>query len=216
VSEDPHHARLDVGAGYDGGYAECPCFWGETPGSLIRVLETEISDFRGLRVLDAGCGEGKNAAYLAHQGAQVDAFDISSLAVQNGRAAFGTPHGLRWKIADIRAEPLADAAYDVVIAYGLLHCFPDEAQVAAVVRKLHKAVATDGYMIVCAFNDRITDLRAHPGFRPTFLPHGTYVDYFTSWRLMAESDEDLWESHPHNLIPHVHSMTRIVAQKRMR
>lgn len=211
--EELQRAHVEGGAGYDAGYAACECFWGETPGSLIRILEKEVSDFRGLRVLDAGCGEGKNAVHLAQRGALVDAFDISALAVDNGIRIFGTPPRLRWRVVDIRAEPLAEDFYSVVIAYGLLHCLPSESQVQAVARKLQAATAPDGYMIICAFNDRITDLRAHPGFRPTFLPHRTYRELFAGWRLAFISDEDLWETHPHNGVAHVHSMTRIVAHK---
>src|SRR5690242_16399740 len=63
---------------YDDRYARCPCFWGREPGSLIRRLEAHIPSFAGLTVLDAGCGEGKNAAYLSERGAVVHAVDCSA------------------------------------------------------------------------------------------------------------------------------------------
>ncbi len=48
-----------MSGGYDDGYRECPCFWGDEPGSLVRVLCDHIGPVRGFAVLDAGCGEGK-------------------------------------------------------------------------------------------------------------------------------------------------------------
>jgi hypothetical protein len=36
---------------------------------------------------------------------------------------------------------------------------------------------------------------------------------YRGWTLLHQSDEDLHETHPHNSIPHVHSMTRLIARK---
>ena len=54
-----------MSGGYDEGYIASDCFWGEEPGSLIRQLGEVLTDFAGLSVLDAGCGEGKNAVHLS-------------------------------------------------------------------------------------------------------------------------------------------------------
>ena len=67
--------------------------------------------------------------------------------------------------------------------------------------------------IVCAFNDREHNLSAHPGFNPLLLKHSDYVDYFVSNTIVFESDENLYETHPHNNIPHMHSMTRLIIRK---
>jgi dihydroorotate dehydrogenase len=40
-----------------------------------------------------------------------------------------------------------------------------------------------------------------------------YVDYFVSNTIVFESDENLYETHPHNNIPHMHSMTRLIIRK---
>jgi tellurite methyltransferase len=198
---------------YDEGYAACACFWGSTPGSLVRALEQYVPDFSGLQVLDAGCGEGKNAVYLASRGAQVDAFDASALAIRNGRSSFGSAPHVRWSVEDVRTRTLCPDAYDVVIAYGLLHCLSGRAEVLSVARKLQRATRLGGYMLVCAMNGRLQDMRAHRGFTPTFLSHGDYCKLFEGWELLLASDEDLVETHPHNMIPHAHSMTRILARK---
>ena len=51
----------ELDGGYDVGYRAVTGFWGTAPSSLVvRYLATH--DVAGLKVLDAGAGEGKNAA----------------------------------------------------------------------------------------------------------------------------------------------------------
>src|SRR3954453_10231067 len=87
--------------GYDDGYSACPCFWGTRPGTLVRQIADRLSDFRGLRVLDAGCGEGKNAVFLSELGATVLATDVSVRAIANARAAWGPTPGIEWRVASV-------------------------------------------------------------------------------------------------------------------
>ena len=56
------------GGGYDDGYRNCPCFWGTEPGSLRKSCCAihVVSVSRASPMLDAGCGEGKNAAFLGY------------------------------------------------------------------------------------------------------------------------------------------------------
>ena len=58
-----------MNGGYDAGYLACSCFWGVEPGKLMQQLAAHIPDFTDFNVLDAGCGEGKNAAFAATRGA---------------------------------------------------------------------------------------------------------------------------------------------------
>jgi tellurite methyltransferase len=203
-----------MNGGYDDGYQACPCFWGQQPGSLIRTLIDHIPDLRGVRILDAGCGEGKNAIYLARRGADVHAIDISERAMQNARAAWHDYEIVTWETADIRSVPITGPTYRVVLAYGLLHCFASAADVHATATKLQDLTSPGGYHVICAFNARLQDhLRAHPGFTPILLDHDWYVQLYRDWNMLHCSDKDLHEIHPHNGLPHTHSLTRILASK---
>src|SRR4051812_34384630 len=81
--------------GYDDGYSGCPCFWGRSPGSLVRDFLKSNPSLEGRNVLDLGCGEGKNAYALASAGASVDAVDCSAIAIANGKRAFPNPN-INW------------------------------------------------------------------------------------------------------------------------
>src|SRR6266849_156523 len=75
--------------GYEDGYRACDCFWGRQPGSLIQKLLEYVFEPAGMTVLDTGCGEGRNAIYLARLGANVRAVDISSRrAIANAQRAW--------------------------------------------------------------------------------------------------------------------------------
>jgi len=199
--------------GYDDGYCACDCFWGREPSSLVKLLASQLGSVCGLTVLDAGCGEGKNAAFLAHQGAQVSAFDISTTALENARKAWENSDRIHWETADIRSIPLPEGTFDIVIAYGLLHCLASSGEISAVVNKLKAATKPRGFAILCAFNNRSQDLTAHPGFKPCLMPHEFYLGLFSDWDIILSTDNDLTEIHPHNMIEHTHSMTRILARK---
>ena len=202
-----------MSGGYDDGYEACKCFWGEEPGSLITILSDVIDDYTDLNILDVGCGEGKNAIHLARLGANVDAFDISKHAIENAKSSWSDYNLVNWECADIREKKIGENKYDIIIAYGLLHCMQNKETIENIINKLKIATVMSGYNVVCAFNDRHHDLSAHPDFHPTTLEHSFYLNSYRNWNVIFDSDEDLFETHPHNNIPHSHSMTRIIFQK---
>ena len=204
-------ARTD--GGYDDGYRTAPCFWGSQPGRLVQQLTSQLQGWSGLKVLDLGCGEGKNAMFIARLGAIVEAYDISPFAIANAKRAWPDHTAVNWTVQDVRAMSFAQGKYDVVIAYGLLHCLDNSEEVAALLRRLQLACRANGFHVICAFNSRRQDLRAHPGFEPVLLSHEDYLSFYDGWHVLCASDEDLHEEHPHNRIPHTHSLTRILARK---
>jgi 2-polyprenyl-3-methyl-5-hydroxy-6-metoxy-1,4-benzoquinol methylase len=171
-----------------------------------------MGELRDKRVLDLGCGEGKNAAFLAKAGAVVTAVDVSAQALRNGKAIWGDVAGLTWVQGDATSQSWPPSSFDIVILYGFLHCLPNEAIASRVVAALKKATSPAGFHVVCSFNSRHHELRdAHPGFSPLLLPHSYYLALYRNWSIVESSDNDLVETHPHNLIEHRHTMTRIIA-----
>ncbi|WP_083374313.1 class I SAM-dependent methyltransferase [Methylobacterium sp. C1] len=198
--------------GYDEGYLSVPCLWGLSPGSLVQrfIAQNRISPT--YRVLDLGCGEGKNAVPFASRGCQVDAVDCSSAALENaGRAHPIAP--VRWIQADAIEFEILPRSYDLIIAYGLLHCLKNDKAVALLINNMQNGTKLGGFNIICVFNDRSHELSAHPNFSPCLLPHAFYVERYSHWETLDVSDEDLFETHPHNNIPHHHSLSRLIARR---
>jgi tellurite methyltransferase len=199
--------------GYDIGYQSSPCFWGREPGSLVRASLSLLPNPAGLRVLDAGCGEGKNAAFFAERGAKVDAIDISPLALENARRAWPELCSrMRLSCLDVHALATEERVYDVVIIYGLLHCLEDRVARHRVVEKLKAVTCPGGLHIVCALGSRLDGFaEGHIDFRPTLASHESYVDLYRDWTISHESDRDLVETHPPNYVEHRHAVTRFFA-----
>jgi ubiquinone/menaquinone biosynthesis C-methylase UbiE len=82
--------------------------------ALIRAL----GPLDGLRVLDLGCGKGRFAARLTHEGAQVIGLDISS-------AMLGEAFGLARVKASARRLPFADESFDAIVAVEVFEHLPD-------------------------------------------------------------------------------------------
>jgi HB1, ASXL, restriction endonuclease HTH domain len=118
-----------------------------------------------------------------------------------------------WVVADALDYIAPNAPYDVVIAYGLAHCLASDKDIMRLISRIRNLTKMLGHNIVCAFNNRSHDLTAHPGFVPTLLSHEQYLSFYCDWEIISSSDETLNEIHPHNAIPHHHSLTRIIARK---
>ena len=197
--------------GYDDGYASSSCFWGTEAASLVKEFLAS-RDVSGLQVLDIGCGEGKNANAFAQAGASVIAIDCSELALENGKRSFKSPL-IEWRLNDVMAAEWAADSFDVIVSYGLFHCLANADTAGRLITRLQNATKCGGFNIFCVFNDRSHDLSAHPGFNPLLLNHKWYLDFYSAWKVENVSDSDLRETHPHNLIPHHHSLTRVIAKK---
>lgn len=202
---------VEQNGGYDAGYKAVPCLWGLEPASLVRRF-IAARGVEGLRVLDVGAGEGKNAAALVAQGAIVDAVECSAAAIHNGKCAFPEV-AINWIHSDVSCAAMPKAYYDLVVSYGLTHCMSDAEAAMTLIQSTQSALKPGGEYILASFNDGSHDLSAHEGFSPLLLPHGWFSDLFEGWEMIAMSDEILYETHPHNGIPHHHSLTRIWARK---
>lgn len=197
--------------GYEAGYEACECFWGLEPGTYVRMLAARVS-LSGLRVLDVGCGEGKNAAYLAKMGCDVTAVDVSERALAHAKR-FHAQLAVNWICADVTEQTWPHEYFDIVIVYGMFHCMSSALEIERLQLMLSNATRIGGYHIICSFNERDQDLSAHPHFYPCLMPHEFYLRLYGGWIIEAESDETRYEMHPHNMIPHHHSLTRLLCRK---
>jgi SAM-dependent methyltransferase len=64
-------------------------------------LESELADLTPGTALDAGCGEGAEATWLASRGWQVTAVDISAEALRRARQSGPTAEQVEWIEADL-------------------------------------------------------------------------------------------------------------------
>ena len=68
------------------------------------------------RALDVACGAGRNSLYLAEAGYDIDAIDISSVALDRLRATAQTRDlQISCIESDLESKPLPDRTYDLIV-----------------------------------------------------------------------------------------------------
>ncbi|WP_255149014.1 class I SAM-dependent methyltransferase [Halorarius halobius] len=92
------------------------------------------------RVLDAGCGPGRDAAHLRDAGARVVGLDVAAAQLHLGREE---APGARFAQGDLRALPLATDSVDGVWAAASLLHVPRE-DVDAALSELHRVTRPGG------------------------------------------------------------------------
>jgi SAM-dependent methyltransferase len=112
----------------------------------------------GMRVVDAGCGYGRNLVYLLRTGCEVFAVDADRGGVEHVRAlAAQVAPGLpaeNFRVGAIERMELPDGFADVVICNSVLHFARDEEQFLAMVEELWRVVRPGG-MLFCRLGSRI-------------------------------------------------------------
>lgn len=106
----------------------------------------------GMRVLDAGCGGGRNLVYLLREGYEVFGVDASAEAVQHVRSVAATlAPGLdagNFRVEAIEAMSFPEEFADVVISNAVLHFARDDAHFEAMVRAMWRVLRPGG-MLFC-------------------------------------------------------------------
>ena len=78
-----------------------------------------LGELHGRRVLDIGCGAGRNSRWFAEQGAIVHGIDIASGLLDSARPAM--PSTVALTLCDVLRDRLPSESYDVIYDSGCFH-----------------------------------------------------------------------------------------------
>lgn len=131
--------------------AELPGVFGDLDIYLFdQLLKGRIR--RQDRVLDAGCGSGRNLAYLLRCGVDCYGTDRSAEAVEEARRLAGElAPGLgedRFRVEPVAAMSFPDAFFDAVISAAVLHFSGSEEQAEQTVREMGRVLKPGGMLFV--------------------------------------------------------------------
>lgn len=106
---------------YDGRYNTEEYYWGLKPNRICYDIMKILPPIRPYRVLDIGCGEGKDAVFFAKCGYTVTAFDISKQGIEKaGKLAQYNKVEVRFFRGDI-FDYRPETEYDIIFSSGVLH-----------------------------------------------------------------------------------------------
>jgi SAM-dependent methyltransferase len=129
------------------------------------------------RVLDAGCGDGRNLRYLLRAGFDCFGVDVDPGAVATvQRLASELAPALQsanFVVADLQRLPQADGSIDAVICSAVLHFADDEAHFGRMVAEMWRVLAPGGLLFArLASNIGLEDEVPEAG-RRVRLPDGS-------------------------------------------
>ena len=140
-----------------------------------QLLRGRIAE--GMRVLDAGCGRGRNLVYLLRRGVDVSAVDAyaDSVALTRTLAATLAPSltGDRFRVEPVERMSFRDEEFDVVISSAVLHFARDDDQWWAMLREMWRVLAPGGLFFARLATTIGHELRVTPrGGRRFIMPDG--------------------------------------------
>ncbi len=170
----------EVQATWDTRYAEREQLWsGQPNGALV----AEVAGLQPGRVLDVGCGEGADAVWLARNGWDVTALEVSGLALRRAAEhARDAGVAIRWVHAELAEADLPPGSFDLVSAqYPALLRTPD----AVAERALLAAVAPGGALLL-VHHAGMDERHDHDDHEASFDP----ADYVWPTMVAALLDDD--------------------------
>ena len=154
------HERM-TGLPWDASYHDGPAPWdiGQPQPAIVRLASR--GGFAGA-VLDAGCGTGENALYIASLGLSVLGVDVAETALALARAKTADRR-IKVEFAAVGAFELEQLGrrFDTVLDAGLFHTFDSEER-PRYVASLAAVTEDDGTLHVLCFSDNGPETGPHP------------------------------------------------------
>jgi tellurite methyltransferase len=196
---------------YNEAYSGAGYYWSKSPSSICFEILRRMPPTRPLKVLDIGCGEGRNAVFLARNGYEVHAFDISENGIGKTKAlaaeAGVVVHAFT---ADLTTYRLEDE-YDILFSTGVLHCLPP------VIREewfhhYKQHTMRGGLHVFSVFVEK-PFIPPSPDADPNGSPwkSGELLAKYHDW-LVEWSAEEVFDCNSSG-VPHRHCVNRIIARR---
>ena len=179
--------------------------WGKEPSSFAREVSALLPP--GARVLDLGCGEGRDSVFFAARGFVVTGVDASAAGLRKAeRLALERGIEVRWLQGDM-ARVALDGAFDLVYSCGAIHYVPRRER-ARLLPRLKALTRPGGHHAHIVFTDR-----------SIYVEKGEVIDYFApgelaraypDWRILRLEEQMI--PCAQDGTPHRHSVEVLIAK----
>lgn len=199
---------------YDKRYNTEEYYWGLMPNRICYDIMKILPPIKPYRILDIGCGEGKDAVFFAKCGYMVTAFDISEQGIEKAKRLADynkvTVNFFKADLFDYRPS----TEYDIIFSSGVLH-FTRQTERKELCDSLKMHTASNGINALNVFIKKPFIKRASDSTRDEGKRHpwhsGELFEYYHDW-LFHICREEIFDCNSGG-IPHKHCMDTLIAQK---
>ena len=186
-------------------YKKEECYWGKEPDKGVKLI---LKYKKSGNVLDLGCGEGRNALFLAKNGFGVTGVDISEEGIKKFKEIV-KQNNLKVKgiIEDIRKFKFNNK-YDIIISNATLH-FLKEKEVKDIIEKIKENTKKYGLNVISVFTEENPDKNF-----PYLFKINELRNYYDGWEILGYK-EGMTEMQKHGKLGelHKHGFAVIIARK---
>ena len=199
---------------YDKRYKTEDYYWGLAPNNLCYEIMRLKPPTKPYKVLDIGCGEGKDAVFLARNGYDVTAFDVSEQGLSKARE-LANHCGVKIDFfkADVRDFRI-ETDYDIIFSSGVFHYIPNELR-RSVIDNLKTHTTVNGINVINVFVKK-PFIPLPPDIEESEIAAGNWKSgelfmYYHDW-LFLKNEERIFDCNSSG-IPHKHCMDVLIAEK---
>ncbi len=196
---------------YEKFYDQEAYYWGLEPADFLDKLIALKTPSKELKVLDIGCGEGKDAVYMAEKGFHVTAFDITESGIRKTKK-LAEERGVEINafIADINDFEL-DEKFDIIYSTGTIQYLREEEK-DNFFKKIDEMTNIGGLHYFNVFVDKpFMVLPPDWDKEEKMWVTGELFKYYAAYKIHL-IDEVIFEDNSAGIL-HYHCMDNILAEK---
>jgi 2-polyprenyl-3-methyl-5-hydroxy-6-metoxy-1,4-benzoquinol methylase len=150
---------------------------------LDQILKGRFT--KEMKILDAGCGEGRNSIYFLNEGYQIFGADSNPIAIQMARIYAQTIQKdydvFRFQTSLVENLPFHQGAFDAVISSAVLHFAKNENQFLKMVDEMMRVLKSGGifFLRMTTSQGNMREMSPHLGDGVYLLPDGSERFLFT-------------------------------------
>lgn len=135
-------------------------WFAESPSPIVAQVMEEFDVSSHARILELGCGEGRDAQYLLKKGYDVLATDISPAAIACCRKN-DPEHEQRYQVLDCVKGRLNEK-FRFIYAVAVIHMLVEDEDRDGFYRFLREHLTEGGIALVCTMGDGLSERRTDP------------------------------------------------------
>lgn len=184
-------------------------FGGGKPSQEVVTVASMMDP--GLKALDLGCGEGRNALYLASLGFITSASDISESGIEKlDSVAAEMNLQVDSSVCDMREYEFPHE-FDLIVCQGCLHLIKKE-EWQQVISRIKEHTAGGGYHNIGVFTDEAPEAEDQRGMWVGLFKEDELFTYYEDWEIIDTNTYKSEHEHPDGP-RHLHAGNSIIARK---